>query len=213
MPKNILDEELRRAISCNSPKDVQRWLEKGANPNYDTGTNEAPLVDAAHTPRKHEIVALLLEHGAQVDMVIENQEVLISPLHWAAHKATMESHESHESLDHMLKYDKKGAFRTLKDGRGNTPYMRIKDKALQEYYDDLLKAEMDLPPPLDPLPKQPTSPGRLRYKLSRFSQFFPFCLDPEKSPKIGTKDYDAKNYSEVELRSIGKTSPTKFKKE
>ena len=210
MPKNILDEGLRSAILSNNTDKVQEWLEQGANPNYDTGTNESPLVDAAHTPRQHKIVALLLKHGAQVDMVIENQKVLISPLHWAAYKATM---ESHESLDHMLAYDKKGAFRTLKDGRGNTPYDDIKDKALQEYYDDLLKAEMDLPPPLDPLPKQPTSPGRLRYKLSRFSQFFPFCLDPEKSPKIGTKDYDAKNYSEVELRSIGKTSPTKFKKE
>ena len=102
MPKEDINEQLKVAMLCNSPQCIRRCLEAGANPNYNAGTNKAPLV-VAHTPRKHKIVALLLQYGAQVDMVIENQEVLISPLHWAAAKATI---ESHEALDHMLTYDK-----------------------------------------------------------------------------------------------------------
>ncbi len=178
MPEEDINEQLNEAILCNNPKRVQRCLENSANPNYKTGTNDAPLVDAAHTPRKHKIVALLLRYGAQVDMVIKDQELFVSPLHWAASTVTI---ESHEALDHMLTHDKNKAFRYLKDGHGQTPYDYIRDKALKAHYDDLLAAEIEATPPAN-TSSWPTS----------FFRLFQTCADPAKE----------KSSNAIELSSI-----------
>ncbi len=175
-----VDEQLISAILSNNSKRVRQCLESGANSNYKTGTKEAPLV-AARSSHQHKIVALLLEHGAQVDMVMDDQKVLISPLHWAAFYARI---DSHEALDHMLTYDKNKAFRYLKDGKGRTPYDYIQDKALKAHYDELLAAEIEATP----------SANTSSWPMS-FSRFFRTSADPA----------NGRSSNAIELNSIGQT--------
>lgn len=106
--------EIAQAIRANNTTAIILWLENGGDVNQQLDNTQSPLYIATGPKGGNEMVKLLLENGAKVDVGAGNYTPLMNAASWVAL----------ESVQLLLD---KGADKTLTNENGQTAYDLIGD--------------------------------------------------------------------------------------